>query len=436
MSTSLGDLLDSLIDTARRHAGEADNLSVRAVVRADAGTALGHVGRALAQLREDGISRSVGDHRERQVSDLARSCRELAAAAPVTDARMTSLAAAAADTVVVLRRQTSIEQRWAAATAFVDAVGPLCDLIAPNAPAGPITERLANTRRYTLHAEQTAALQPPSRGDATVLDWPIPSTTAAPRVNAATFVRESMAALSFATRSNTETLSVAEVLAVTFAAQSLSEAAQSPRRGTDTQRYSHAEVTTSDAWRAVRTALAPFTDGSRRVHSDVPTVVLASLSLHGALHRVDRSLIAGNGPDNDSIAEAVQHLPAIADDLHRRAATWAAMGGLLAYACDLPPREHHVAQRLAGHQPPGVIRADAVDLRHITDALHHVRTLSTDLAGRSLRPDTTTFPKRTAAAHRAVLEQRLTPAAISEAKQAAYRHLHAMRQHPAPRRGR
>ena len=165
-------------------------------------------------------------------------------------------------------------------------------------------------------------------------------------------------------------------------------------------------------------------------------VVLASLSLHGALHRVDRSLVSGKGPVNDSITEALQHLPAIAYDLHRRAVTWAAMGGLLAYACDLPPREHHVAQRLAGHQPSGVIRADAVDLRHITDALHHARTLSTDLAGRSLRPDTTTFPKRTAAAHRAVLEPLPTPAAKSEAKQAAYRHLHAVRQHPAPRWGR
>ena len=436
MSTSLGDLLDTLVDTARQHAGESDHASVRAVVRADAGTALGHVGRALAHLRDDGISRTVGDHRERQVSDLARTCRDLAAAAPVTDARMTLLAAAAADTAAVLRRQTTVEQRWAAATAFIDAVEPLCDLIEPNAAAGPIAELLANTRRYTLHAEQTAALHPPSRIDANVLDWPIPSTTAAPRVDAATFIRESMAALSFATRSNTETLSVAEVLAVTFAAQSLGDAAQSPHRGTDTQRHAQVEVTAPDAWRAVRTGLAPFTDGSRHIHSDVPTVVLASRSLHGALHRMDRCLVGRPGPVNDSIAEALQHLPAIADDLHQRAVTWAAAGGVLAYACDLPPREHHVAQRLAGHQPHGVIRADAVDLRRVTDALHSARTLSTELAGRAHRPDTTTFPKRTAAAHRAILEQPQAPAAISEAKQEAYRYVHAVRQHPAPRRGR
>lgn len=431
MVTSLGDLLDTLVDTARNELAESDNPAVRA----DAGTALGHVSRALAQLRADGVSRVVGDKREHQVLELSRTCREIAASAPVAEARLTMLAAAAADTVAVLRADTTTESRWAAATAFVDAVGPLCDLIEPGAAVGPMADRLAAARGHILGAEQTAALQPPSRADAAVLDRPIPSTIADSRVGAATSIRESVARLAFATRTNTGTLSVAEVLAVTFAAQSLSEAAQSPRPESDKGRYARVDVSAADAWRAVRTALAPFTDGSRYVHSDMPPVVLAARNLHGALERIDPTL-GRAGLIHESIVEATQHLPAIADDLHRRAVRWAETGGLLAYACDLPPREHNLAQGLAGHRSEGVIRTDAVDLQHVTDAICSARMLGTDLAGHAGRPDATTFPRRAWAAHQALLERPNTPAAISEAKQEAYRQLHAVRHQPPPRRTR
>ncbi|WP_233488950.1 hypothetical protein [Blastococcus sp. TF02-09] len=49
MATSLGQLLDALVDGAH-------SVDDGPAVRADAATALGHFGRALAHLRRDGVS--------------------------------------------------------------------------------------------------------------------------------------------------------------------------------------------------------------------------------------------------------------------------------------------------------------------------------------------------------------------------------------------
>ena len=49
MATSLGQLLDALVDSARA-------VDDGPAARADAATALGHVGRAMARLRRDGVS--------------------------------------------------------------------------------------------------------------------------------------------------------------------------------------------------------------------------------------------------------------------------------------------------------------------------------------------------------------------------------------------
>lgn len=78
MATSLGQLLDALADHARA-------LDDSPAVRADAATALGHGGRALARLRRDGVSPIAGDQREQRVAALATACTELAARAPATE---------------------------------------------------------------------------------------------------------------------------------------------------------------------------------------------------------------------------------------------------------------------------------------------------------------------------------------------------------------
>src|SRR4051812_49871295 len=135
MATSLGQLLDALTDRARiRDDGPA--------VRDDAATALGHVGRALARLRRDGVSPIAGELREQRVAALATACTELAARAPATEGTLSRLAAAAADTLAVLHPDTTVASRWAAATAVAETVTPLVGVIGEHLPPGPAAEWL------------------------------------------------------------------------------------------------------------------------------------------------------------------------------------------------------------------------------------------------------------------------------------------------------
>src|SRR3954453_22378287 len=135
MATSLGQLLDALADHARA-------LDDSPAARADAATALGHVGRALAQLRRDGVSPIAADHREQHVAALATACTELAARAPATEGTLSRLAAAAADTLAVLHPDTTVVSRWAAATAVAETVTSLADVLADHLPPGPASQWL------------------------------------------------------------------------------------------------------------------------------------------------------------------------------------------------------------------------------------------------------------------------------------------------------
>lgn len=434
MPTSLGDLLDILLDTARRH----PDAPHRAVVAADAATALGHLGRALAQLRTDGISPMVGDIRERQVLQLARVCHEVSLSAPPTNARLTELAAACADTVAVQRRHTTVRDRWALAAAFIDMVEPLCDLLEHAAAPGPLTNRLAALRRHSLHAEQTVSLNPPERADSTVLDGLIPAPFSTTHPDGGTVIHESIAVLSLETRSNATTLSLAEALAVTFAGEALSHAARAP--ATESAHppapYQRKQATAADAWQAVRTSLTPFTDGTRHMHTDPPPIARAALTLHRVARQIAQAPDGQAAAVRVAIANATQHLPGIAADLHRRAVSWADTGALLAFACDLPVREHNLVAHHCGYRSSGVIRADAVDLKAVTDALHNVRLLSTELACRAVPSDAAPFARRNWAAHQAVLIRERASGEISDAKHDTYRQLHAAARECAPRRGR
>ena len=104
MATSLGQLLEGL--TGAAHSADDSPAS-----RSDAATALGHLGRALARLRHDGVSPALGDQREQRVAALAAACSEVAVRAPATEATLTRLAAAAADTLAVLHQDSTVANR-------------------------------------------------------------------------------------------------------------------------------------------------------------------------------------------------------------------------------------------------------------------------------------------------------------------------------------
>jgi hypothetical protein len=95
VATSIHDLLD----TASLHATTTDPTPGGL---ADASTAIGHLGRALRLLVNDGLSREVGGYRERFVAELANACAAVAGDS-VSDARLSLLCGAAADLVGVLR---------------------------------------------------------------------------------------------------------------------------------------------------------------------------------------------------------------------------------------------------------------------------------------------------------------------------------------------
>lgn len=424
MNTSLGRLLDTLAETVR-------TTDESPVARADAATALGHLGRALAGLRIDGVSSDPGDRREQQVAALATACTELGARAPSTEARLAELAAAAADTVAVLRGQATVGSRWAAATAMAETITPVTDLLSSGLHAGAAAQWLAEVRRQAALVQQTAALHPASHGDATLLDHPLPARTLIETADLATVVRDATAVLVHLTVATTEVPTIAEMLAYTAAAESLSGATEALTRITPTDAGD--QVTAADAWRSIRAALQPFDDGSRRPHGYAPPAVLAAGRLHAALHGDAADPTSWSGPLRGAAVAAAQHLPTLARHLDGVVRSWGRTGALLAYAVDLPPREDRVTEHLRGHRPDGLVRADVFDLRPVTNAVRNARLLSIAVAAQAADPGgrmAADFPRRAWTAHRALLDHPRTPAVLSAARHQAYLRLQAARHRP------
>jgi hypothetical protein len=431
MATSLGQLLDALADTAR-------TTDDSAAARADAGTALGHLGRALAHLRRDGVSPFAGDHREQRVAALAAACTELGVRAPATEAALTRLAAAAADTVGVLYDHTTVTSRWAAATAVAETVTPLAEVVAQRMPAGPATQWHAEVERQAALVQQSAALHPPTRADVAILDRPVPGPGVNASVDPARVVPDAIGVLLQATARASDPPSVTEVLAYTIAAQTLSSAAE--RLGS-ADAPPTGEATAADAWRAVRAALRPYDDGSRHFHQHTPSGVTAAGRLHAVLRSAEPHPATWTASLRASVTSAAQHLPTLATQLlYRTVRSWADTGSLIAYARDVPPREERVAAYLRGYQSGGLVRVDATDLQPVAGALHNARLLSLAVADQAADPGaraTAGFPRRAWAANRALLDDPQTPVALGVAIQQAHQQLQAARaQRSGPSRAR
>jgi hypothetical protein len=317
MATSLGQLLDALADSA--HAVDDGPAA-----RADAATALGHVGRALAHLRRDGVSPIAGDQREQRVAALAAACTELAIRAPATEGPLSRSAAAAADTLAVLHPETTVSSRWAATTAVAETITRLAQIVAPGLLAGPAAEWLTETRHQAVLVLQTAALNPPSRADSVLLDRPVPGPAADASMDPALVVSDAVGVLLRATARASDPPSVVEVLAYTIAAQTLSSAAEhlGPAGAHDAERPK-----ASEAWRAVRVALRPYEDGSRRHHEHAPPGVAAAGRLHAVLSAAGSDPATWTASLRTSVVAGAQHLPTFASQLlYRTVRHWADRG--------------------------------------------------------------------------------------------------------------
>jgi hypothetical protein len=356
LATSIHDLLD----TANLHATKTDPTPAGL---ADATAAVGHLGRALRLLVNDGLSRDVGGYRERFVSELANACAAAAGDAAFGGAPLSLLCGAAADLIGILRPEWNHAGRWAAALAVTETVRRVAAVLSAGeqSTTGP---QLAYLRRATALVERTGAIEPPTARQAWLLDRPLPSPVAAHEATRGT-VSDAMVALAHHTRPGTN-LSVAEVLAVCIAAETAC-------RHTPVSEDSEPALAdaAADAWRQVRAVLRPINDGSRQRHDTLPAVVAAAIRLHDSVvtGRPDASSSDDLGPLS-GLHTAIQLLPAIAEQLRQQVQQWPATGQLRVYAADLPFREDRIAQQLAGHRPPGLIHVDTGDLIPVLHALH------------------------------------------------------------------
>jgi hypothetical protein len=463
MATSLGDLLETLC-------AAADSAPALARSRADAAAAIGHLGRALSRLKIDGVSGDVGDQREQQIAALGATCTGLAARAPISDGRLSDLAGVAADLAGRLRDETTVGGRWAIAAEVTLAVDAVIDAIGRGLVTPPADRWVAEVRRLADQVQHDAARHPPALAHHNALDRPIPSPGGTIEHPAA-IVMDATAAIVDAIRPTSAPLTISEMLAVAIAGESFCDAAAALAiaRSPDApvafveHRLGH---DAGQAWHAVRSALRPFNDGSRRPYTHVPPVVAAAHTLRTQLSALVGALVGEPGPTSpeilDALAHAAQHWPAISLYLGRTVAAWPTQHPVLAYACDLPVRNDRLTAQLAGRHPAGLVRADAADLEVVGAALGTTRLLSaalaTDLAASSTATPTharaaqhpvqtghTGSPHplgpapyesapparrhgpsslRLAATNRAFLDQAHTRERLNEAKAEAHRQLH------------
>ncbi|WP_375504452.1 hypothetical protein [uncultured Jatrophihabitans sp.] len=430
MPTSAGELVDHLDRLATISAGSRQS----GTGASDAARALGHLGRAVGELRRVGIDPRVGAEREKLASELADACSEIARRAPLHESTLCRTAAVTADAVALAGLQTTMAGRWALTTELLDVVTVLSDVVAA-APVGPeIDQRLDVVRECTVRLLRDAAQHPPEPRDFTALDRPIPHPGHSAGADLPAVVREATARLINSSEQRDARLTVAQVLARATAAEALARAAEAVG-DSGGARPGHAGA--GDSWHAVRTALRPFDDGSRRPHRRVDAGTAAALGLHAVLgHAGDPA--AWNKPLADAVAASVQLLPVHARQLERTVNRWVADGSVVAHACDLPYRDGRSAAYLAGYSPAGLIRVlDPVDLKPVTGALQRASllTVATADAATQQRASQEDFPRHLAAAHHATLA-RASPNDVSAAARRAYEQLHASPAKPTPHRTR
>ena len=359
MPTSLHDLLDAL----NAHLSVTGPSPER---RADAAQALGPLGRTLHRLVDDGVSDEVGGYRERFVRELAAACPAHTTRINLADQRLSMLSGAIADTVQILRPELRMASRWATALELAATARRLADTAADGADADPLAP-YAQLRRACVLVERTGAIEPPTAEDARLLDRAIPPPLSQPPGTPAERITEAIAGLIHHTRPGTN-LSIAEVLAVSIAAETLCATAATLHHD---ELKSESLKSAARAWRQVGSDLRPFNDGSRRRHEDRPTVVTWAIRLHDTLRRTTPTLVATAPKDRvtrdardvcDAVSACVPQLSTLGQHLCKVIQQWPARGQILTHVQQLPYREDRLDQRLAGHRAAGLVRADATDL--------------------------------------------------------------------------
>lgn len=409
MATNIGELLDGIGERAQ-HA-TADNVNAH-----DALAALGELGDILRRLAVDLVA-PADDLRNWSVPSLAAACTAIAQRPPAAGAtddasrgRITQLAAASAEAVTLQRHHLTADQRWAVAVAATDAIHELLPLTVAAAAAERTTrQHLAVLAGAANAVSQLAAIDPPAEDACKVLDRPIPNPFPPERASVAQHVNEAAAGLLYWTRPGTGPHTIADVLAITLAAETVCRTAATLDAAAGHPTTSHFEAAT--AWRDVRSAMDQFNDGSRRRQTQTPNAVGHALRLHRWSQQSAASVGRGeaDGPKVDAPTASVVTtvLPQLADHAITAVLESVQSGRWIAYACDLPLRESRVSAHLAGYRHGGLICADVTDVAPVLQALLRAQDPSTiTTTSATDRAANTRMPARAGMSHELDLSAR------------------------------
>lgn len=426
MPTTPADLLAEIYAAA----GPDAPASVSDADRAAAAGVVGALGAVVARLDRDRIWTGIAalEGPVHQLAELADACRTLGQAAPVSSRRVVELAGIFADAAGASSARATREQRRSLLVATVEAIDRFASVITVSARAGSGSRDPAERVREAARAiRHKAAMSPPTRAANAVLETPVPDLVApAPigrNASAGAAIQAAMAAVLADIRPGVQPPTVAEVMAICLAAESLcravEERASVPRPGT-----------AGDAWAGIRAALSPFHDGSRRPRQIAPPHIEAARSIYQMTtrHRFGHPCATG-------IIDAVQHLPQLAAQLRAAVQDWPKRSHIIAHAYRLPPREDRVTAMLAKTQPAGIVRADEQDFVPVVIAVSNAHALSLELAVHvSLHSPPST--RRLLAAHERWLDRPHAGVELVRASRQAARTRQPSRPQPQPPAGR
>jgi hypothetical protein len=307
------------------------------------------------------------DHAERHHT-LVNACRDFCSGTTSQPGRLRDLAGVSADLVLLTERHLRDNERWAVLVAFNDTLHELTASyrLAANPLDIPAADRVRALEHSIRDLDRAAAAQPPTANDAQILTHAVPSaahrhnTTSAPAA-----IIDAAAGLRHYTTPPRQ-LTLAELLAVTIAADTVC------RRADDLTRTNGVSAT---AWRAVQESLRPFNDGSRRTQAMPSPLVVHALNLHNACAQQfsDDSPMPAKSA---ALRHALDALAAVADNLRFALNRWGERRTLNAYAVDLNAGYLHPVQQLAGHRSTGIISASPFDLRRAIHAIDRAKDMT------------------------------------------------------------
>lgn len=378
MATSLQQLLDAL----------AERIAAPTAVAAieDIAGALGHLGRAIDGLTEDGLTPGVSARQQTAV-DLGAACTTAGRLWPPTGGPLTDLAGATADLTGRDRGIMGRAHRWAVTVELAEAADHCARLAHRLMPQAAVTE-LAAVRRLAAAVERDAQADPPTASGAAVLDRLVP-VSGVPGVGEEPTVVDAAAALIGALDRalRTDGLTLRDFRAAVAAAEITSDYASSvvaAAAGDEGMR----PLLSAVAWELVGRTSMTFDDGSRTRPTDSRGVVPWACALADTLRNdlgspADVTALRDRN-DLASLTRTVQQvtnqLPVLADRLTAAVDRWSRNGQLYAAARDLPPMdnmpEDRIREVIAGRR----VQARGADLDRLGRALTSATALSSSLA--------------------------------------------------------